>query len=43
MSSNNNDQNFDDESDDEHDFYQLVLGGCAVAATHTSFKGKKTL
>ena len=43
MSSNNNDQNFDDESDDEHDFYQLVLGGCAVAATHTSFKGKKNL
>ena len=43
MPSNNNDQNFDDESDDEHVFYQLVLGGCAVAATHTSFKGKKTL
>ena len=43
MSSNNNDQNFDDESDDEHDFYQLVLAGCAIAATLTSFKEKKTL
>ncbi|KAL6345455.1 hypothetical protein AAG906_017174 [Vitis piasezkii] len=41
MPSNNNDQNFDDESDDEHDFYQLVLAGCAAAATFTSFKEKK--
>ncbi|RVX11459.1 L10-interacting MYB domain-containing protein [Vitis vinifera] len=36
MPSNNNDQNFDDESDDEHGFYQLVLAGCAAAATFTS-------
>ena len=43
MSSNNNDQNFDDENGDEHDFYQLVLAGCAVAATLTSFKEKKNL
>ncbi|RVX08681.1 Protein ALP1-like [Vitis vinifera] len=41
MPSNNNDQNFDDESDDEHDFYQLVLAGCAAAATFTNFKEKK--
>ena len=41
MPSNNNDQNFDDESDDEHDFYQLVLAGCAAAATFTSFQEKK--
>ena len=25
MSSNNNDQNFEDDNDDEFDFYQLVL------------------
>ena len=43
MSSNNNDQNFEDESDDEHDFYELVLTGCAAIATHTSYKEKKTL
>ena len=41
MPSNNNDQNFDDESDDEHDFYQLVVAGCAAAATFTNFKEKK--
>ena len=41
MSSNNNDQNFDDESNDEHDFYQLVLPSCAAAITLTSFKEKK--
>ena len=43
MSSNNNDQNFDDESGDEHDFYQLVLAGCATAVKLTSFKEKKNL
>ena len=43
MSSNNNDQNFDDENGDEHDFYQLVLAGCAAAIKPTSFKEKKTL
>ena len=39
MSSNNNDQNFDD----EHDFYLLVLAGCAATLTITSFKEKKNL
>ena len=37
MSSNNNDQNFDDENGDEHDFYQLVLAGCAAIVTLSSF------
>ena len=41
MSSNNNDQNFEDESDNEHDFYQLVLAGCVATLTITSFKEKK--
>ena len=40
MSSNNNDQNFDDENGDEHDFYQLVLAGCAATVKLTSFKEK---
>ena len=43
LSSNNNYQNIEDESDDEHDFYELVLTGCAAIATHTSYKEKKTL
>ena len=37
MSSNNNDQNFEGESDDEHDFYQLPLVGCAAIVTLSSF------
>ena len=41
MSSNNNDQNFEDESNGEHDFYRLVLAGCVVVVILTSFKEKK--
>ena len=43
MSSNNNDQNFEDESNDEHDFYQLVLVCSIATITLTNFKEKKTL
>ena len=46
MSSNNNDTNqqiFEDESNDEHDFYQLVLARYDTTITLTSYKGKETL